>query len=51
LTVTIRRYRDNDRAAVCEIRVETAGAGVRGRYRTDDLVPHTVAGPYLFLAR
>ena len=31
--------------------METAGAGrgVRGRYSTDDLVPDTVAGPYLFL--
>ena len=26
-----------------------AGRGVRGRYSTDDLVPDTVAGPYLFL--
>ena len=31
--------------------METADAarGVRGRYSTDDLVPDTVAGPYLFL--
>ncbi|HJP76120.1 MAG TPA: GNAT family N-acetyltransferase [Pseudonocardiaceae bacterium] len=47
----IRRYADGDRAAVYDICVETAGAGqgVRGRYSTDDLVPDTVAGPYLFL--
>jgi ribosomal protein S18 acetylase RimI-like enzyme len=49
--VTIRRYRDSDWAAVYGICVETAGAGqgVRGRYSTDDLVPDTVAGPYLVL--
>jgi ribosomal protein S18 acetylase RimI-like enzyme len=36
---------------VYEVCVETAGAGrgVRGRYSTDDLVPDTVAGPYVFL--
>ena len=51
MTATIRRYRDSDRAAVYEVCVETAdaGRGVRGRYSTDDLVPDTVAGPYLFL--
>jgi ribosomal protein S18 acetylase RimI-like enzyme len=51
VSVTIRRYRDGDRAAVYEVCVETAdsGRGVRGRYSTDDLVPDTVAGPYLFL--
>jgi ribosomal protein S18 acetylase RimI-like enzyme len=51
LTATIRRYRDGDRAAVYEVCVETAGAGagVRGRYSTDDLVPDIVAGPYLLL--
>jgi len=51
LTATIRRYRDGDRAAVYQVCVETAnaGRGVRGRYSTDDLVPDTVAGPYLFL--
>jgi ribosomal protein S18 acetylase RimI-like enzyme len=47
----IRRYRESDRAAVYDICVETAGAGkgVRGRYSTDDLVPDSAAGPYLFL--
>ena len=51
MTATIRRYRDGDRAAVYQVCVETAdaGRGVRGRYSTDDLVPDTVAGPYLFL--
>ena len=51
MTAAIRRYRDGDRAAVYEVCVETAdaGRGVRGRYSTDDLVPDTVAGPYLFL--
>jgi ribosomal protein S18 acetylase RimI-like enzyme len=51
LTATIRRYRAGDRAAVYQICVATAdaGRGVRGRYSTDDLVPDTVAGPYLFL--
>jgi ribosomal protein S18 acetylase RimI-like enzyme len=51
LTITIRRYRDSDWAAVYEVCVETAhaGQGVRGRYSTDDLVPDIVAGPYLFL--
>jgi ribosomal protein S18 acetylase RimI-like enzyme len=51
LAATIRRYRDGDWAAVYDVCVETAGAGqgVRGRYSTDDLVPDTVAGPYLFL--
>jgi ribosomal protein S18 acetylase RimI-like enzyme len=36
---------------VYQVCVETAdaGRGVRGRYSTDDLVPDTVAGPYLFL--
>lgn len=49
--LSIRRYRDGDRDAVYEICVETAGAGkgVRGRYSTDDLVPDSAAGPYLFL--
>jgi ribosomal protein S18 acetylase RimI-like enzyme len=51
LTATIRRYRDSDLAAVYDICVETAnaGQGARGRYRTDDLVPDTVAGPYVVL--
>jgi ribosomal protein S18 acetylase RimI-like enzyme len=51
LTAAIRRYRDSDRDAVYDVCVATAGAGrgVRGRYSTDDLVPDTVAGPYLFL--
>jgi ribosomal protein S18 acetylase RimI-like enzyme len=51
LTATIRRYRDSDWAAVYDVCVETAhaGQGVRGRYSTDDLLPDTVAGPYLFL--
>jgi ribosomal protein S18 acetylase RimI-like enzyme len=51
LTATIRRYRDSDRAAVYDICVETAnaGQGARGRYSTDDLVPDTVAGPYVAL--
>ena len=51
MTAAIRRYRDGDRAAVYEVCVATAdaGRGVRGRYSTDDLVPDTVAGPYLFL--
>ncbi len=51
LTATIRRYRDGDQAAVYQVCVETAnaGRGVHGRYSTDDLVPDTVAGPYLFL--
>jgi ribosomal protein S18 acetylase RimI-like enzyme len=51
LTAKIRRYRDSDWAAVYDICVEAAGAGqgVRGRYSTDDLVPDTVAGSYLFL--
>jgi ribosomal protein S18 acetylase RimI-like enzyme len=51
VSATIRRYRDSDWAAVYEVCVETAdsGRGVRGRYSTDDLVPDTVAGPYLFL--
>ena len=51
LTATIRRCRAGDRAAVYQVCVETAdaGRGVRGRYSTDDLVPDTVAGPYLFL--
>jgi ribosomal protein S18 acetylase RimI-like enzyme len=51
LTATIRRYRDSDRSAVYDICVETAnaGQGARGRYSTDDLVPDTVAGPYVSL--
>ena len=51
LTAAIRRDRGGDRAAVYQVCVETAGPGrgVRGRYSTDDLVPDTVAGPYLFL--
>jgi hypothetical protein len=51
VSATMRRYRDSDRAAVYEVCMETAdsGRGVRGRYSTDDLVPDTVAGPYLFL--
>ena len=51
MTATIRRYCASDQAAVYEVCVETAdaGRGVRGRYSTDDLVPDTVAGPYLFL--
>ena len=51
MSATIRRYRDSDWAAVYQVCVETAdsGRGVRGRYSTDDLVPDTVAGPYLFL--
>jgi ribosomal protein S18 acetylase RimI-like enzyme len=51
LTATIRRYRDSDLAAVYDICVETAnaGQGARGRYSTDDLVPDTVAGPYVVL--
>src|SRR5437660_4559061 len=51
VSATIRRYRDGDWAAVYEVCVETAdaGRGVRGRYSTDDLVPDTVAGPYLVL--
>jgi ribosomal protein S18 acetylase RimI-like enzyme len=51
LSVTIRPYRDSDLAAVYDICVETAnaGKGARGRYSTDDLVPDTVAGPYVVL--
>jgi ribosomal protein S18 acetylase RimI-like enzyme len=51
LTATIRPYRDSDLAAVYDICVETAnaGQGARGRYSTDDLVPDTVAGPYVVL--
>jgi ribosomal protein S18 acetylase RimI-like enzyme len=51
LTATIRRYRDSDLAAVYDICVATAnaGQGARGRYSTDDLVPDTVAGPYVVL--
>ena len=51
MSATIRRYRDRDWAAVYAVCVETAaaGRGVRGRYSTDDMVPDTVAGPYLFL--
>jgi ribosomal protein S18 acetylase RimI-like enzyme len=51
LTTTIRPYRDSDLAAVYDICVETAnaGKGARGRYSTDDLVPDTVAGPYVVL--
>jgi ribosomal protein S18 acetylase RimI-like enzyme len=51
LTTTIRPYRDSDLAAVYDICVETAnaGQGARGRYSTDDLVPDTVAGPYVVL--
>ena len=51
MTATIRRYCASDQAAVYEVCVETAdaGRGVRGRYSTDDLVPDTFAGPYLFL--
>ena len=51
MTATIRPYRESDWAAVYDICVETAnaGTGVRGRYRTDDLVPDTFAGPYLVL--
>ena len=51
MDTTIRPCADGDRAAVYDICVATAGAGqgVRGRYSTDDLVPDTVAGPYLFL--
>ena len=51
MTATIRRYRDSDLAAVYDICVETAnaGQGARGRYSTDDLVPDTVAGPYVVL--
>lgn len=51
MTATIRRYHDSDWAYVYDVCVETAhaGQGVRGRYSTDDLVPDTVAGPYLFL--
>src|SRR5579859_3005147 len=48
---TIRRYRDDDRAAVYDVCVATAnrGQGVRGQYGTDDLVPDIYAGPYLSL--
>ncbi len=51
MTTTIRPYRDSDLAAVYDICVETAnaGKGARGRYSTDDLVPDTVAGPYVVL--
>jgi ribosomal protein S18 acetylase RimI-like enzyme len=51
MTAAIRRYRDSDRAAVYDVCVQTADAGwsVRGRYRTDDLVPDVFAGPYLLL--
>jgi ribosomal protein S18 acetylase RimI-like enzyme len=51
LTTTIRPYRGSDLAAVYDICVETAnaGQGARGRYSTDDLVPDTVAGPYVVL--
>ncbi len=51
MTPTIRRYRDSDLAAVYDICVETAnaGQGARGRYSTDDLVPDSVAGPYVVL--
>lgn len=51
MTAKIRPFADGDWAAVYDICVATAGAGlgVRGRYSTDDLVPDTVAGPYLFL--
>jgi ribosomal protein S18 acetylase RimI-like enzyme len=47
----IRRYRDSDWADIYDICVETAdaGRGVRSRYATDDLVPDTAAGPYLFI--
>ncbi|HEY4458975.1 MAG TPA: GNAT family N-acetyltransferase [Pseudonocardiaceae bacterium] len=51
MTAKIRPFADGDWAAVYDICVATAGAGqgVRGRYSTDDLVPDTAAGPYLFL--
>jgi ribosomal protein S18 acetylase RimI-like enzyme len=51
MTAAIRRYRDSDRAAVYDVCVRTAdeGRSVRGRYRTDDLVPDVFAGPYLLL--
>jgi ribosomal protein S18 acetylase RimI-like enzyme len=51
MTAAIRRYRDSDWVAVYDVCVQTADAGrsVRGRYRTDDLVPDVFAGPYLFL--
>jgi hypothetical protein len=47
LTVTIRRYRDSDRAAVYGICVETAnaGQGARGRYSTVSYVIGTANTP------
>ena len=50
-TVTIRPYREGDRAAVYDICVRTADAGgdARGRWSTDDLMPDLFAGPYVDL--
>jgi len=47
----IRRYREQDLAAVYDICVRTADAGAdaRGKYLSDDLMPDLFAGPYVFL--
>jgi ribosomal protein S18 acetylase RimI-like enzyme len=51
MTVTIRQYREGDRAAVYEVCVRTGAAGqdARGRYSTDDLIPDIFVGPFLVL--
>ncbi len=48
---TIRRYRDDDLAAVYDICVRTAhnGQDARGQYHSDDLMPDLFAGPYVHL--
>jgi ribosomal protein S18 acetylase RimI-like enzyme len=47
----IRRFQEQDLAAVYDICVRTADAGrdARGQYRSDDLMPDLFAGPYVFL--